>query len=144
MSDPEAYREIYAILDQIGPVEALKRLKAGAPPAQPLLSIATPEKPQEDEADRTARFLEAVWKEGPPQTRLRSSKKQLRDAWTRTKKKPEMREVIRVLRLWAKCEAWTKDDGQFAQAIHRWVQNRQWENIPEAPEANPQKPTRCL
>lgn len=88
-------------------------------------------KPPRGDSELTERFLEAVWTEGPPQTRLRSSKKQLRDAWQRTKPKPEMREVISVLRLWAKCEAWTKDSGQFAQAIHRWVQLRQWENPPE-------------
>lgn len=140
MSDPEAYRELYAILDRIGPVEALRRLNAAESAGK---TEAAP-KPPEGEADLTTRFLEAVWKEGPAQTRLRSSKKQLRDAWTRTKAKPEMREVIRVLRLWVKCEAWTKDGGQFAQAIHRWVQHRQWENIPDAPEAAPQKPTRCL
>lgn len=100
-------------------------------------------KPPRGDSDQTERFLEAIWKEGPPQTRLRSSKKQLQDAWARTKPKPDMREVFRVLKLWANCEAWTKDNGQFAQAIHRWVQLRQWENIPEASKTTTPKPNRC-
>lgn len=112
---------------------------ASSPP-----TVDTP-KPPEGDSDKTDRFLEAVWNTGPPQTRLRSSKKQLRDAWQKAKLKPEMREVIRVLRLWANCDAWTKDGGQFAQAIHRWVQHRQWENPPDLqPAGNTNTPKRCL
>jgi hypothetical protein len=82
-------------------------------------------------------FLESVWKAGPIQSRTRSSKRQLESAWKKTQRKPQEPEVLRVLGLWVKSHAWTKDNGEFTPGIHRWIQNRQWENEPEqsAPSA---------
>jgi hypothetical protein len=76
-------------------------------------------------------FLESVWKAGPIQSRTRSSKRQLESAWKKTPNKPEESEVLRVLGLWVKSHAWTKDNCEFVPGIHRWIQNRQWENEPE-------------
>jgi hypothetical protein len=76
-------------------------------------------------------FLESIWKAGPIQSRTRSSKKQLESAWKKTQRKPQEPEVLRVLGLWVKSHAWTKDNGEFTPGIHRWIQNRQWENEPE-------------
>lgn len=81
-------------------------------------------------------FLESVWKAGPIATRHRSSKKQLASAWARTANKPPEAEVLRVLELWVKSHDWTKQSGEFAPGIHRWVQCRQWENDPTAEMAS--------
>jgi hypothetical protein len=75
-------------------------------------------------------FLESVWKAGPIQSRTRSSKRQLETAWKKTQRKPDESEVLRVLALWVASHAWTKDSGEFTPGIHRWIQNRQWENEP--------------
>lgn len=77
-------------------------------------------------------FLESIWNAGPIATRHRSSKKQLATAWARTTKKPDEAEVLRILALWAKSYDWTKQNGEYAPGIHRWVQCRQWENDPTA------------
>jgi len=76
-------------------------------------------------------FLEELWGAAPAKSKTRSSKKQLADAWAAIKPKPDKDEVMRVLALWTESEEWTKDGGQFATGIHRWVKNRQWENAPE-------------
>lgn len=86
-------------------------------------------------------FLDSVWKAGPIQSRNRSSKRQLEQAWKKMPKKPEESEVLRVLALWVNSHAWTKDNCEFVPGIHRWIQNRQWENEPEVP-AQPKIETR--
>jgi len=77
-------------------------------------------------------FLESVWKTTTAQSRERSSKKKLAEAWAKTRTKPDEATVLRVLGLWTKCHSWTKDGGQYAPAIHRWVQDRKWESEPES------------
>lgn len=86
-----------------------------------------------DEGVRSARelFLDELWLAAPAKSKARSSKKQLADAWAAAKPKPDRDEVMRVLAVWSESEEWTKDGGQFATGIHRWVKNRQWENVPE-------------
>ena len=71
-------------------------------------------------------FLDELWLAAPPKSKARSSKKQLADAWAAAKPKPDKEEVMRVLAVWAESEEWTKDGGQFATGIHRWLKNRQW------------------
>ena len=78
-----------------------------------------------------AAFLESIWKATTPQSRNRSSREKLADAWSKTKNKPPEITVLRVLALWATCNDWTKDEGQFAPGIHRWVKERKWESEPE-------------
>lgn len=91
-------------------------------------SSNTPIVPRGTDAD----FLEFVWKATTPQSRNRSSREKLADAWSKTRNKPDHQTVLRVLALWAKCHDWTKDGGQFAPGIHRWIKERKWESEPES------------
>lgn len=77
-------------------------------------------------------FVESLWKATTPQSRNRSSREKLADAWAKTRNKPDEETALRVLNLWAKCHDWTKDGGQFAPGIHRWVKERKWESEPES------------
>jgi hypothetical protein len=80
----------------------------------------------------------AIWENYPPQGRARSSKKQVLASVKKTPvaERPSPEVAASALSAWCKSDAWTKENGQFVMGAHRWISDRQWENIPE-----PAKPT---
>jgi hypothetical protein len=77
--------------------------------------------------------LDMLWKAAPPMARTRSSKYQCRLAWNRIppSSRPPVSAVLAALRAWCRCPEWQKDDGQFIPALHRWIRDRRWEDLPE-------------
>ncbi len=82
-------------------------------------------------SDETKAFLQELWSLSIQRTR--TSKQKVAAAWRKipTKHKPQFAAVLDAYRAWLRCEAWTKDGGQFVCGLHVWVNDRQWENIPE-------------
>ena len=76
--------------------------------------------------------LVSIWKAAPRISRERSSKVQLRKAYDALSPKPNVEDVLRSLSAWSMSDKWSKDDGQYQEAIHRWIQNRKFEDVPEA------------
>jgi hypothetical protein len=75
-----------------------------------------------------------IWSNSPPAGKMRSSKKQLDAAWKKLRVKPSIEELKAGLDAWNKSEKWR--DG-YAEGIHIWVTNEQWENLPEAATNKP-------
>lgn len=79
-----------------------------------------------------------IWKNTQPsKSRSRSSMVKLEKALKAVQKGklPERAVILRGLDAWNRSEDWTKDGGQFALAIDRWVRERRWENLPRAAKA---------
>jgi len=74
--------------------------------------------------------IETIWKAFPSNSRARSSKKELADAWAKTKPKPTLDEILPAIAAWSTCHEWTKQDGQFAKGAHLWIKLRKWEVPP--------------
>lgn len=83
--------------------------------------------------------LDMLWAAALPIARTRSSKIQCRTEWLRIpiSARPPVKEVLAALKLWNRCEEWKKDGNTFVPALHRWIKNRQWENIPESSRYDP-------
>jgi hypothetical protein len=81
--------------------------------------------------------LDMLWKTAPPTARTRSSKVQCRQAWARIPagERPSVQILLDALASWMRCPEWRADGGAFIPGLHRWIANRQWENLPEAPPA---------
>jgi len=75
-----------------------------------------------------------IWSNSPPAGKMRSSKKQLAEAWKKLRIKPTIEELKTGLDAWNKCPKWR--DG-YAEGIHIWLTNEQWENLPEAATNKP-------
>lgn len=74
--------------------------------------------------------LLAIWNEAPKKSRERSSKRQVDTEWRRIPKKdrPTIEETVAALKAWKGSEKWSEG---YAEGLHLWIRNRQWENIPE-------------
>ena len=83
--------------------------------------------------------LDILWSTALPIARTRSSKQQCRIEWNKIPKaqRPQVREMIEALKFWNRCEEWRKDGNAFVPALHRWIKNRQWENVPESAKHDP-------
>lgn len=83
--------------------------------------------------------LDMLWAAALPIARTRSSKIQCRTEWLRipVSARPPVRTVIDALKIWNRCEEWKKDGNAFVPALHRWLKNRQWENLPESSKPDP-------
>jgi hypothetical protein len=75
-----------------------------------------------------------IWSNSPSAGKMRSSKKQLAEAWKKLRIKPTIEELKTGLDAWNKCPKWR--DG-YAEGIHIWLTNEQWENLPEAATNKP-------
>lgn len=73
---------------------------------------------------------ETIWDGMPTVARRRSSKKQTKGAWGAipAKHRPSPDLIQTALEGWNKY--WAAEEYEFAPAVHRWIHNRQWENIP--------------
>jgi len=91
-------------------------------------------------SDETHEFLNLLWELSPRRSRLRTSKRKVLTAWKRipAKDRPDAKTVLDAYGAWLKSEEWTKDNGQYVPGLHRWINDRQWENIPD-PESGPEK-----
>ncbi len=80
--------------------------------------------------------LDLLWKAALPKCRERSSRHQCRVAWHRIPKdeRPPLEEAVAALKAWNRCEEWTRDRGQFAPALHRFIAERRWEDVPHVPK----------
>ncbi len=83
--------------------------------------------------------LDLLWQEAIPISRTRSSKFQCRQEWNRIPvgERPTVAEALAALKIWKKCDEWKMDSNAYVPALHRWIKNRQWENLPEAFRPDP-------
>lgn len=100
-----------------------------------------PECPIPVASDETRSFLDSLWKLSPRTSRPRTSRKDVTAAWKSipAKDRPTHDEALAAYLAWTKCEAWTKENGQYVCGLHLWIRKRQWENVPEGatPGATP-------
>ena len=77
--------------------------------------------------------LDLLWKAAVPMSRMRSSKLQCRQEWNKIPHadRPSVSEAIEALKAWNRCEEWKKDANAYVPGLHRWIKNRQWEDLPE-------------
>jgi hypothetical protein len=89
--------------------------------------------------------LDMLWAAAPPMARTRSSKHACRTAWNRIPQadRPRVADAVSALRAWTRCEEWRKDDGLFIPALHRWIKERRWEDLPESSRNDPRARYRC-
>lgn len=79
----------------------------------------------------TAPVWDELWRISPPLARKRSSKKQCKGAWGTipASTRPSLEKATEALRAWMRDDDWRKENGKFIPGLHRWIANRQWENI---------------
>lgn len=79
-------------------------------------------------------LAEEIWKLAPSKGKERSSKSQLTKALRKIPAAdlPDITTIGNALAAWKLSETWTKDGGQYVKGIHRWVEARQWGEIPES------------
>lgn len=77
--------------------------------------------------------LDLLWKAAVPMSRMRSSKLQCRQSWNQipVSDRPSVQVAIDALKAWNACEEWKKDGNAYVPGLHRWIRNRQWEDLPE-------------
>ena len=75
-----------------------------------------------------------IWSNTPSASKMRSSKKKLAEAWKKLRIKPTLEQLKTGLDAWNKCPKWR--DG-YSEGIHIWIQNEQWENLPEPTASKP-------
>lgn len=85
--------------------------------------------------------LDLLWAAALPMARTRSSKLQCRAAWNRipAHERPTVQTALTALHAWNSCHEWRKDGSQFAPALHRFIKNRMWEDVPETNTAAPSR-----
>jgi hypothetical protein len=86
-----------------------------------------------------------AWNAFPPLCRERSSTKEFLSKWKDAIESglPEIEKLIEVIEKWKQSKKWNTDNGQYQQGAHRWIEQRQWENIPTPyshVERPPQRP----
>jgi hypothetical protein len=81
-------------------------------------------------------ILKLIWDNAPKVGRERSSKKELMGAWKKTPstQRPNCDQLQSALNAWNASKKWQTG---YAEGIHLWVQNQQWENLPEPMESTP-------
>ena len=87
--------------------------------------------------------LELLWQAALPKSRERSSKHRCRTAWNRIPQgeRPRMETMISALKAWCRCEAWKAEGGLYAPGLHRFIQERMWEDLPEVEKARSRTPS---
>lgn len=83
--------------------------------------------------------LDLLWKAARPIARTRSSKIRCRTEWQRipAHERPTIQTILDALTIWNRCAEWKKDGGAFIPGLHRWIKDRQWENLPEDARPDP-------
>lgn len=78
----------------------------------------------------------AIWNAYPAKGRERSTRKKVDAAWRKIK--APLADVLIAIEIWAKSDQWRKEDGQYVPALHRWLGDRGYEDMP-ATYINPDK-----
>ena len=83
--------------------------------------------------------LDLIWKAALPRSRSRSSQYLCRVAWNRIppKERPPIDQVVHALKCWNRTEDWKKDDNEYALGLHKFIQQRRWESLPEGSNYDP-------
>ncbi len=83
--------------------------------------------------------LDLLWKEAFPIAKTRSSKFACRTEWNRIplSERPTIAEALSALKIWKRCDEWKADGNTFVPGLHKWIKNRQWENLPEVTVVDP-------
>lgn len=84
-----------------------------------------------------AEELVFLWKNCLEVSRTRSSKRKLQAEWRKIKvaERPSLELLTEALQAWKLTSKWSEG---FAEGIHIWTKDRQWENIPTAlPDPKP-------
>lgn len=84
-------------------------------------------------------ILKIIWNQTPPMGQQWSSLEKLKTAWVEipAAKRPTMEIVMHALNQWCASEAWQKESGRWVPAIHNWIKDRKWENIPTNQTTSP-------
>ena len=90
------------------------------------------------QTDAEKSLLDEFWKQCPAQSRTRSTKRKVSDAWKRIPQgqRPDRETFIGAIKQWSNSEDWTKDGGQFAPGAHLFIKDRRWEDLPETAGKN--------
>ncbi len=81
--------------------------------------------------------LKRIWDAAPPKARERSSRRECREALRLSKTTVgETDTIIDAVELWKQTEDWK---GGFVPALHRWLRNRKWEDVPAHKETIEEK-----
>jgi hypothetical protein len=85
-------------------------------------------------------ILKSIWEAAPQRGRQHSGKDKLKTAWLEipAADRPSQETILGALKAWSDSHAWKKDGGQYIPAIHNWIKDRKWENIPTNQTASPQ------
>jgi hypothetical protein len=78
-----------------------------------------------------------LWKAALPNSRNRSSKHQCRVEWAKIPKaeRPLIETLVSALKTWNRSAAWRQDSNAYVPGLHRFIQRRLWEDLPEVMEA---------
>lgn len=71
-----------------------------------------------------------LWDMFPAMARTRSSKADFCAQYKQAANKPPHADLVRSVAAWARCDEWTKNNGQFAPRAHLFFKNRKWESEP--------------
>jgi hypothetical protein len=84
-------------------------------------------------------ILKVIWEAAPQKGLLYSSKEKLKDAWVEipAADRPSKETILSALKAWSDSHQWKKDGGQYIPAIHNWIKDRRWENIPTNQTTSP-------
>ena len=79
----------------------------------------------------TPDVLAEIWKMVPQVSRTRSSHVKVKKAWGKIKvaDRPSLETLTDALASWNLTEKWQEG---FAEGLHIWINDRQWENIPQS------------
>ena len=77
--------------------------------------------------------LAALWEVATTNAKTRSSKQNVKKVWMEIPKKdrPTKEVLCSAYQQWLECDQWSREDGAYIPGLHRWVKDRQWENIPK-------------
>lgn len=83
--------------------------------------------------------LDLLWDAALPIARTRSSRIQCRTEWNRIPKgeRPAVAAAVEALKVWNRSEEWRKDGNAYVPGLHKWIKNRQWENLPKVVQIDP-------
>ena len=95
-------------------------------------------KANKSKAEVVDELAKAIWGEYPQIGRTRSSKSQLKEAIAKLSPMPSVSDVTTSLSLWKKCDQWTKQEGEFVPAVHRFVKDRKFDDPPQSAAAGPE------
>jgi hypothetical protein len=134
MAKPAAAEKLSASVEKLAAEYAAAQAKADAIKAR--LNKAEAVAAGEPAAESG---LEMLWKAAPEMARTRSSQYKCRVAWNRIPPaaRPRVPVMLHAMRAWARCDEWTKAEGQYVPALDRWIKERRWEDLPAGTVVDP-------